>query len=179
MATSLDQLRNILYTDLAPYLGKGTIDALVTLISDTVATVTKETLGLDNVDNTSDVDKPISTATSEALEGKIDNDDPIITFNTKQVTQTLTGGQVDLSRCLTSYSNYTIDAPLVLSVKSGSEIGGTAVIVLVADGTNIPTYPTMVEDVSSAGWVNTAATKNRGIITKFEDAVYIKWDQIS
>ena len=152
MATSLDQLRSILYTDLAPYLGEGTIDALVTLITNTAI---------------------------EATNGKIDSTDPIITFNTKQVSQTLTGGAVDLSRCLTSYSSYTINAPLVLSVKSGAEIGGTAVIILVADGTNTPTYPTMVEDTSSSGWVNTAATKNRGVITKFEDAVYIKWDQIS
>jgi hypothetical protein len=33
-------------------------------------TVTKEQLGLENVDNTSDIDKPISTAIQEALDGK-------------------------------------------------------------------------------------------------------------
>ena len=34
--------------------------------------VTKEQVGLGNVDNTSDLDKPISTATQEALDGKLD-----------------------------------------------------------------------------------------------------------
>lgn len=34
----------------------------------------KESLGLENVDNTSDLDKPISTATQAALDGKLDNE---------------------------------------------------------------------------------------------------------
>lgn len=34
-------------------------------------TVTAEDLGLENVDNTSDADKPVSTATQEALDGKV------------------------------------------------------------------------------------------------------------
>lgn len=36
-------------------------------------TVTKAQVGLGNVDNTSDADKPISTATQTALDGKVDN----------------------------------------------------------------------------------------------------------
>ena len=40
--------------------------------------VDKETLGLDNVDNTSDLDKPVSTATQEALDDKQD----ALTFDT-------------------------------------------------------------------------------------------------
>lgn len=35
--------------------------------------MTKSTVGLGNVDNTSDTDKPISTATQTALDGKMDN----------------------------------------------------------------------------------------------------------
>lgn len=37
-------------------------------------TLTKEDVGLENVNNTSDVDKPISTAVQNALNGKVDND---------------------------------------------------------------------------------------------------------
>ena len=42
-----------------------------TLKADT-ETVTKEDVGLGNVDNTSDLDKPISTATQSALNAKLD-----------------------------------------------------------------------------------------------------------
>lgn len=38
----------------------------------TYKTLTKETVGLDNVDNTSDLNKPISTATQNALNNKVD-----------------------------------------------------------------------------------------------------------
>lgn len=38
----------------------------------TVSGVTKSMVGLDNVDNTSDANKPISTATQTALDGKVD-----------------------------------------------------------------------------------------------------------
>lgn len=38
------------------------------------ANVTKSALGIDNVDNTSDADKPISTATETALAGKVDKE---------------------------------------------------------------------------------------------------------
>ncbi len=41
-----------------------------TKIADAVAALTKSSVGLDNVDNTSDADKPVSTATQTALDGK-------------------------------------------------------------------------------------------------------------
>lgn len=49
--------------------GKGTISAAETQEVELV-TLTKADVGLDNVDNTSDANKPISTATQTALNGK-------------------------------------------------------------------------------------------------------------
>lgn len=43
-------------------------------------TVDKTTVGLGNVDNTSDADKPISTATQAALDNKANTTDPVSTF---------------------------------------------------------------------------------------------------
>lgn len=40
----------------------------------TWTSITKETVGLSNVDNTSDIDKPISTATQNALDNKVDRE---------------------------------------------------------------------------------------------------------
>ena len=41
--------------------------------------MTKTQVGLSNVDNTSDVNKPISTATSTALSGKVDKTSVVTT----------------------------------------------------------------------------------------------------
>lgn len=53
--------------DLTPYATK-------TELTDSIATITKEYLGLDKVDNTPDSAKPISTAVENALIGKADKD---------------------------------------------------------------------------------------------------------
>ncbi|MFM7983774.1 MAG: hypothetical protein ACKPKO_31065, partial [Candidatus Fonsibacter sp.] len=50
----------------------------------TTAGITKVLIGLNSIDNVGDVDKPISTATQTALDGKADN------------TNTYTKGDVDL-----------------------------------------------------------------------------------
>lgn len=42
---------------------------------------TRESLEIDNVDNTNDLDKPISTATQSALDLKVDKTDGILRYN--------------------------------------------------------------------------------------------------
>ena len=42
-----------------------------------ITDITKESVGLDNVDNTSDLDKPISNATQSALNNKVSTDDVV------------------------------------------------------------------------------------------------------
>jgi hypothetical protein len=54
----------------------------------TVAGITKEMVGLSAVDNTSDINKPISTATHTALDSKVSSTTFSITLNTKVSTET-------------------------------------------------------------------------------------------
>ena len=73
--------------------GKDTTDKLNTHILDynNPHKVTKSQVGLENVDNTSDVNKPISTATQNALDKKLDKIDTIIS-DEKVIKYTNIGG---------------------------------------------------------------------------------------
>lgn len=57
-------------------------------------TYTKAEVGLGNVDNTSDTDKPISTATRNALDGKVDNSQ-LGNYYTKSEVNSALDGKVD------------------------------------------------------------------------------------
>lgn len=61
--------------DLKYYLDKLSLEQLISEITNAFATKvhihTKSQVGLENVDNTSDMDKPISTAQQSALDKKI------------------------------------------------------------------------------------------------------------
>lgn len=61
--------------------------------------VTKAQVGLGNCDNTSDADKPISTATQTALNAKADKSDTY----TKAQTDSLLGGKADKATTLAGY----------------------------------------------------------------------------
>ena len=64
--------------------------------------VTKTQVGLENVDNTSDLDKPISTATQTALDGKVSKAGDVITgdleFSTKGIYLESIGSSVSASK---------------------------------------------------------------------------------
>ena len=68
------------------------------IFTGTTTGITKDTIGLGSVDNTADADKPISTATQTALDGKADK------------TNTYTKGDVD-----TKISNLIASAPNALN----------------------------------------------------------------
>ena len=72
--------------------------------------VTKAQVGLGNVDNTSDLNKPISTATQTALDLKADKS----TTYTKTETDTLLGAKQD-------------NIPDLATIRSGAALGATAV----------------------------------------------------
>jgi hypothetical protein len=79
----------------------------------TFASVTKSDVGLGNVDNTSDADKPVSTAVSTALSGK----EPTITAGT--TSQYWRGDKTWYSPVIDSTAgNETDQAPSVASMKS-------------------------------------------------------------
>ena len=67
-----------------------------TKISNAVAALTKSSVGLGNVDNTSDADKPVSTAAQTALDLKAPKADPTFTGTVSGVTKAHVGlGNVD------------------------------------------------------------------------------------
>lgn len=92
--------------------------------------VTAAQVGLSEVDNTSDADKPISTATQTALDGKVDENAPItgatktkITYDAKGL---VTGGTDATTADIADSSNkrYVTDAQLaVIGNTSGTNTG--------------------------------------------------------
>jgi hypothetical protein len=48
--------------------------ATTTYVQDQIATINKNTIGLGNVDNTADINKPVSLPQQDALNGKVDDD---------------------------------------------------------------------------------------------------------
>lgn len=81
--------------------------------------VTKTQVGLGNVDNTSDLDKPISTATQTALDSKANASD----VYTKTQADTLLENKENIIRDITPYVDYTVDSQTnevtITNLKSG------------------------------------------------------------
>ncbi|AND75267.1 tail fiber protein [Acinetobacter phage vB_AbaM_ME3] len=79
--------------------GRGLYHVTSTQIKDWIlGYFAKDTINLGNVDNTSDIDKPISTATQVALNNKLDKTTPyVMSVNTQTGNVTLTKSSVGLS----------------------------------------------------------------------------------
>jgi hypothetical protein len=113
-------------------------------------TLTKGDVGLSNVDNTSDMDKPISTAVQTALDGKVDNSrvltdvpanakftDTITTINGK--TGAITKADIvalGIPAQDTTYSNATTSAAGLMSAADKTKLDG------IETGANNYTHPT-------------------------------------
>lgn len=113
----------------------------------------------------------------DKVTGKDIVDTNTFTFLTPQTGLTF-AGEIDLNRAFSSYLNYQLTGALVLTIKTGSAIGGFAEGIIIGDGTNTPTLTGIVEDVNSAGFVATNGIKNRFMCTKLQDAVYITYSQV-
>jgi uncharacterized delta-60 repeat protein len=72
--TKVNQTANQVYA--GPTAGAATQPAFRSLVSDDIPTLPQTKVGLGNVDNTSDLNKPISTATQTALNNKYDASNP-------------------------------------------------------------------------------------------------------
>ena len=116
--------------------------------------VTKEQIGLDNVDNTSDLDKPVSTATQQAIDSvknTIDN----YTINGHKINEnpTLTKNDVGLG-------NVTNEAQIPLSQKGA--VNGVATL---TENGKVPAsqLPAYIDDVLEGTLVSTTEfTLNEG-----------------
>ena len=110
------------------------VDTSATTTKKVTPTQLKASLALDNVDNTSDADKPISTATQTALDGKVDENAAItgatktkITYDSKGL---ITGGADATTADIADSTNkrYVTDAQLtVIGNTSGTNTGDNAI----------------------------------------------------
>lgn len=98
----------------------------------TVSGITKSMVGLSNVDNTSDVNKPISTATQTALNLKADINNPTFTGTVGGITKAMVGlGNVDntsdVNKPISSATQTALDtkAPLASPTFTGTVSGIT------------------------------------------------------
>lgn len=88
--------------------------------------VTKAQVGLENVDNTADVDKPISTATQAALGSKQDSLVSGINIKTIEGQSLVGSGNIDLSKSDVGLANVDntadIDKPISTSVQTALDL---------------------------------------------------------
>ena len=88
----------------SPIINTGTSDSPIIGINQTLLSLSKSQVGLGNVDNTSDVNKPISTATQSALDLKLNVNTASSTYLPKAgptFTGTMNGADLILSGSLT------------------------------------------------------------------------------
>ena len=110
----------------------------------TVSGVTKAMVGLGNVDNSADLDKPISTLTQTALDAKASTANPTFTGTVAGISKSMVGlGNVDntadLSKPVSSATQTSLDlkAPLASPTFTGTVTlpSGTVTSGMIADGT--------------------------------------------
>lgn len=89
-------------------------------VDSAVSSVTKTTIGLGNVDNTSDLDKPISTATQTALDEKA-SDTP--TFTEASTRANIVSGE-SMSTLFGKIRKWFTDLPSMFVAKSGDTMAG-------------------------------------------------------
>ena len=127
----------------------GTVSIPTLSITTTATGITKSMVGLGNVDNTTDANKPISTATQTALDLKAPLADPTFTGTVGGVTKAMVGlSDVDNVSTATIYSNQYVTVS-----------GTTRVINSSTDKFNVleftsssPITVTIPNDTQDSGW---------------------------
>jgi len=115
-------------------------------------TLTALDLGLGNVDNTADLDKPVSTATEQAIEDALAGAGGFTEVTPFNPVLTLASNII--------LPNTTVSGALAFSVSGTPGLFTTTYVKLTSNGTNTPTFPGMTEWGGSLGWDNTAGMVN-------------------
>ena len=150
-------------------------------VSTAVAALTKSSVGLGNVDNTSDTDKPVSTATQTALDLKSNLAGPTFTGNVT-LPSTTTVGNVSSTELgyldgLTSNVQAQIDAKASLS---GANFTGSVEIDqdltvdgnFIVNGSNVLVSATQIQiedTLLQLGHENSGNTTDLGIVISYND----------
>jgi hypothetical protein len=124
-----------------------------TKISTAVAALTKSSVGLDNVDNTSDSDKPISNATQDALDLKADLAGAVFTGNVEVDGNLVVDGDftVNGTNFNASATSIVIEDNIVqLAHSNAANTVDLGLVVAYNDGSG--KHAGIVRDVSDAKW---------------------------
>ena len=151
-------------------------------VSTAVAALTKSSVGLANVDNTSDALKPVSTATQTALDLKANLDAPTFTGTVSGITKSMVGlGNVDntadSAKPVSTATQTALDAKASLAgaVFTGNvEVDGNLVVDgdFTVNGTNFnasATSITIEDNLLQLSHGNTANTVDLGLVVGYND----------
>lgn len=125
--------------------------------------VTKAQVGLGNVDNTADADKPISTATQTALDGKVNNDDTRLSDARTPLAHTHPVSQItDVESAYSDETSLTLDAASKHKILRRVNLTtGTAGTFSIANTVNGLEAHIIVENNTGAAYTVTLPTGDR------------------
>ncbi len=151
-------------------------------VSTAVAALTKSSVGLANVDNTADADKPVSTATQTALDLKAPLADPTFTGTVSGVTKSHVGlGNVDntsdANKPVSTATQTALDlkAPLSAPTFTGTVTSTNDLVVdgnLTVNGTTFSASSTSItieDNLVQLAHQNSGNTVDLGIVVGYND----------
>jgi hypothetical protein len=124
-----------------------------TKIATAVAALTKSSVGLGNVDNTSDADKPVSTATQTALDLKAPKNAPTFTGTVTSTNDMVVDGNLTVNGTTFSASSTSItieDNMVQLAHQNAGNTVDLGIVVAYNDGA--AKHAGLVRDVSDSKW---------------------------
>ena len=164
----LEESLNVLTSDYTNFQ-RSTIESLKAIpqsIADTLSEhtnrkdnpheVTKAQVGLGNIDNTADIDKPISTATQEALNNKLNTSGGIIAGNlTVEGDLTVTGTET-----VNDVENLNVKDQMIYSNSTGATLSGVAGLGIKTDNTSV--YGIVYDPAAQAVKLGLGSTSEEG-----------------
>ena len=125
--------------------------------------VTKAQVGLENVDNTSDADKPLSTAAQEALNTKLSISGGAVAGNlTIEGDLTVTGTEV-----VNNIENLNVKDQMIYANSEGANLSGVAGLGIKADNTSV--YGIVYDPAAQAVKLGLGSTSEEGKFTFAEN----------
>lgn len=153
-------------------------------VSTAVAGLTKSSVGLGNVDNTSDANKPVSTATQSALDLKAPIASPTFTGTVSGITKTMVGlanvdNTTDANKPVSTATQTALDlkAPKASPTFTGTvtaadlTVSGTLTVNGTTETVNSTTV-TIADPMIYLGGDNSGNAVDLGIVSSFNDGTY-------
>lgn len=153
-------------------------------VSTAVSALTKSSVGLGNVDNTSDADKPVSTATQSALDLKAPLASPTFTGTVSGITKTMVGlGNVDntadADKPVSTATQTALDlkadkaSPTFTGTVNAANLTLSGNLTVSGTTTTVDTQDLVVSDpMIYIGEGNTANLVDLGFVSSFDDGTY-------